>query len=142
MTTWTPTRWKFSFADENGTLRTLDDIMGLTSLPINVNPDGTLTELDNYPLEPDAYVDTDGTDHFEGDPRWKPMAGYSGQHGYSGPVMHASEYIGGRMAEDILSTPGIYTTLVVGAYDDDGEWSEEPAGWAVVRIVDEAQEDA
>lgn len=39
--------------------------------------------------------------------------GYSGQYGYNGPVMHESEYIGGRLARDILSEPGYYVALTV-----------------------------
>lgn len=63
---------------------------------------------------------------------WTLLDGYSGQYGYSGPVMHRSELIGGRMALDILSTPGIYVALeVVGNTDN---WPDtEPIGWVVAR---------
>jgi hypothetical protein len=54
--------------------------------------------------------------------------GYSGQYGYSGPIMHASEYIGGSLAEDIVRRPGLYAAVTVETLDD----SEEAAGWAVV----------
>jgi hypothetical protein len=57
---------------------------------------------------------------------WTLMDGYSGQSGYSGPIMHASEYIGGGLERDILANPGYYVTLVNNSYDD-----EEPEGWAI-----------
>jgi hypothetical protein len=57
---------------------------------------------------------------------WSLMDGYSGQSGYSGPIMHSSEFIGGGLERDILAQPGYYVTLV--AY---GDYDEEPDGWAV-----------
>lgn len=57
---------------------------------------------------------------------WTLMDGYSGQYRYSGPMMHQSEFIGGRMEEDILNTPGIYVALVNYPLDD-----SEPTEWAV-----------
>lgn len=59
------------------------------------------------------------------DDTWSLMNGYSSQYGYSGPIMHSSEFIGGRMERDIRDTPGLYVSLV--DYLSDGE-SE---GWAV-----------
>lgn len=63
--------------------------------------------------------------------------GYTGQYGYRGPIMHNSEYIGGRLEEDILSTPGVYAAIVA-------EWKPDPEdsdenyveGWAVVKLKD------
>lgn len=59
-------------------------------------------------------------------PGWTLMDGYSGQYGYSGPLMHQSEFIGGGMARDILDTPGVYVALVSYPSDD-----SEPTEWAV-----------
>lgn len=63
---------------------------------------------------------------------WTLMNGYSGQYGYHGPVMHSSEFIGGKLAEDILAEPGYYVAVVVA--DVDSEDDDEPAGWAVARL--------
>ncbi|WP_155981017.1 hypothetical protein [Nocardia sp. CNY236] len=41
--------------------------------------------------------------------------------------MHATEFIGGRLAQDILSAPGLYAAVVVSPTDG----SEEPVGWAI-----------
>lgn len=69
---------------------------------------------------------------------WTLMNGYSGQYGYSGPIMHSSEFIGGGMERDILGTPGYYVALVdypmcygccEASEEDGGEC--EPDGWAV-----------
>jgi len=46
------------------------------------------------------------------DKTWTLMNGYSHQNSYGGPIMHNSEYIGGAMEQDILSTPGYYVALV------------------------------
>lgn len=84
--------------------------------------------------------------------------GYTGQYGYNGAVMHASETLSGRLAEDILSTPGTYVVCTVEVNCDDGECYMscddlehdsdakelrmthgcdcEPAGWTVLRMKD------
>lgn len=66
---------------------------------------------------------------------WALMAGYSGQHGYSGPWMHASEFVGGGMARDILATPGIYVAVYPTILNEDGEL-EDPDTWAVAYIAE------
>lgn len=59
---------------------------------------------------------------------WEALVGYTGQHGYIGPVMHPSEFIGGRLEADILQTPGVYVVVSVETDDPDN-----PVGWAVLR---------
>ena len=67
---------------------------------------------------------------------WEALTGYTGQYGYYGAVMHASEFIGGGLADDILVTPGIYVVVVVNVLSDyDGAAA---AGWAVLRQVVES----
>lgn len=81
-----------------------------------VNPDGTVT----FPVEsvhaPEVYhVDGQGHPHdveVHG-ADWQPLHGYTGQHGYNGAVMHASEYLGGRMADDVLASAGVYVVTSV-----------------------------
>jgi hypothetical protein len=90
---------------------------------IRVGDDGSVTDADGV-YAPDVYED-DGELLPVGS-GWSLLDGYSGQDRYSGPIMHASEYIGGRMASDILETPGLYVAVVVYPLDD-----SEPDGWAV-----------
>lgn len=74
--------------------------------PVEVLPGGIVVEGPRDLWAPelrDGELDSD---------RWELLDGYSGQQGYSGPIMHASELIGGGMARDILDTPGIYVALV------------------------------
>lgn len=68
--------------------------------------------------------------------------GYTGQYSYTGAVMHSSEQLSGRLADDIVSTPGIYTLVVVEApcgYDGSTSCEVEigceceAAGWAILR---------
>jgi hypothetical protein len=109
---------------------------------IRVHADGTVTEpRDVWAPEP---IDGDGTLSTRAGEPWELVTGYSGQHGYAGPVMHPSEYIGGGMARDILARPGLWVALVVpGECDEDGctpgecDHDTEPAGWAVAHIPDE-----
>jgi hypothetical protein len=60
--------------------------------------------------------------------------GYTGQHGYRGPLMHDSESIRGHLADDILAAPGVY--VAVANYLDDsegGNGGDGVEGWAVAR---------
>lgn len=89
----------------------------------------------------DILIDSDDWEAFS--------VGYTGQYGYNGPVMHASEILGGRLAEDILNTPGTYVVCAV-EYICDVENPEchyspydratmgcgcDPAGWTVLKYV-------
>lgn len=111
---------------------TLDEILSLDSSPIRVNPDGTLTTETLY--APDSFdMGSDDADVI-GQARsagWELVTGYSNQQGYSGPVMHPSEYIGGNMARAILATPGVYAVASVDDADDG-----YPVGWVLMRKVD------
>jgi len=64
---------------------------------------------------------------------WSLLNGWSGQDRYAGPIMHPSEYIGGRLATWILENPGIYVALVDYSSED-----EEPAGWAIATLEETA----
>jgi hypothetical protein len=64
---------------------------------------------------------------------WALMSGYSGQHQYRGPWMHESEYIGGRLAEDILNTCGFFVAIYPSTSSEVDE-DTEPDTWAVAYI--------
>ena len=98
--------------------------------------DGTISDVNPYVSlwGPDVYVceGDDGTwvERVDGGP-WTLLTGFSGQYGYSGPLMHASEYIGGGLARHILETPGFYMAAVVIPMPLDEDGDEEPDSWAV-----------
>lgn len=102
---------------------TLNSVMEFDHV-IHVHDDGTVTEPRGVwaPELRDGKLSS-GHPKVKG---WALMGGYSGQYGYSGPIMHSAESIGGRLADDILSTPGLYVSLVDCPTDD-----TEPDGWAV-----------
>lgn len=50
---------------------------------------------------------------------WTLLSGWTGQHGYGGPQMHASEYVGGGLANHILETEGFYVAVALLADDDE-----------------------
>lgn len=83
---------------------------------------------------PECYDDGQGKIDFAGAVGWSALDGYSGQYGYAGPIMHPSEFIGGRMADDIASTPGVYVVVVISDLDD---LEGEPSGWAALRYEGE-----
>lgn len=94
---------------------------------IEVHEDGTVSERSDI-YAPECF----GDEMILG---WTLLRGYSGQWKYSGPVMHDSEFIGGGMARDILSTPGVYVAVIV--YDLNAKDDEDNiAGWAVARKND------
>ena len=123
----------------NVTADNLNDVLGFDTGAIEVHEDWIVTRTDDYAPELHMEVDADGNGVLADDSDlhgqaahagWELLTGWTGQSGYHGPVMDASESIGGRLAEYILETPGIYTAVVVEAsYDPD----EEPAGWAIAR---------
>lgn len=84
---------------------------------------------------------------------WRAVSGHSGQHGYDDPIMHASEFIGGGMADYLLSTAEDCPTYVVCEVavtecDDEcmmrddhtpedvaaGTWDHEPGGWILLEL--------
>ena len=108
--------------------------------PFIVADDGTVSDaLPEGVYAPGVYNDEDGGDIIIDSSEWEALTGYTGQYGYHGAVMHASEYIGGTLADDILSTPGVYVVVVVGStWLDDEDGGNEPAGWAILRQVVES----
>lgn len=88
---------------------------------IRVHADGTITEV------PELYA-PEMCDGELTTAEWTLLSGYTGQCSYNGPSMHASEYIGGRLARDILAEPGIYVALVDGSSEDD-----DPDGWGIAK---------
>lgn len=126
--------------------RSLNDVMSFGHV-IHVAENGTVTDGDDMPakiygnevvyliLDDDGQsLDDDYQDIYAG---WSAFtAGYTSQHGYRGPTMHSCESIGGRLARDILTTPGYYVAVVVdGEYADDRDTDGEDVniGWAVLR---------
>lgn len=68
---------------------------------------------------------------------WELMTGYTGQYGYSGPIMHVSEYVGGQMETDIRETPGLYVVVeptgIYSSEEQEERDSGEAIGWVVAR---------
>lgn len=109
--------------------------------PFEVHEDGTVTTYLPSVYGPEVSEDLDDDGQSVGKPTisgagWDFVDGYSGQSGYSGPVMHNSEYLGGGMARDVLAEPGIYCVTTVEANDPNWDYSvenPEPTGWALLR---------
>lgn len=119
------------------TVDNLNDVMEFDRV-IRVNEDGTVSYASAeraYAPELCAINDGDGSHTAETDPDlkrqaadagWELESGWTGQYAYHGVCMHASEYVGGRLARHILATPGYW--VVVAVYEDD---DSGPDSWAV-----------
>lgn len=103
---------------------------------LTVYRDGTVTTAKSHHAPEVFHSDTDDVEIYgEG---WTPLTGLTGQHGYNGAVMHASEFIGRGVAQAVLdaipddedSIVVTATTVEVFPTDDDPE--PEPAGWAIL----------
>lgn len=129
--------------------QSLNTLMELDRV-IRVLPGRMVTEPDyrkrvNWAPEVNVELDENGQEVPGGDETmrdamraegWDLMYGYSGQvGGRSGVIMHASEFVGGRMADDILNCPGLYVVLeVTGLYpsqEAEDNDSDDPVGWVV-----------
>lgn len=86
-----------------------------------------------------VYSEDDGsTDEPEAPSGWEYLRGFSGQHGYGGPVLHASESMSGGLAEHIIDNPGLYAVVAIEALPADLNSNEEsePVGWGVLRRIE------
>ena len=103
--------------------------------PFEVHDDGTVTSAHGL-YAPGVYYleDTNNNGDVEiEDDRWYPLYGYSSQYMYRGPIMHPSEYVGGRMAQEMLDNPGIYVVPAVTCFTDDDD--DDIAGWIAMEYV-------
>ena len=102
---------------------------------IRVDVHGNVIDADHNRREewaPELEVNVDAEPRVVGIPvgqveGWTLLTGWTGQHGYNGAVMHSSEYVGGALAEHVLSTPGLWVALAV---EHEGELS----GWALAHL--------
>ena len=98
-----------------------------------VHADGTLTH--RYDLYAPTVTHDDERDVDVDGPYWTPLVGWTGQHGYNGAVMHASEQFAGALANYVSSRAGVYVLTVVEVLEDTNEdANEDPAGWAILRF--------
>ena len=113
---------------------------------IRVHEDGSITHPDVY--APEVYMDATWDEHGDAhtsdqDNRdminhlktqgWEVLTGWTGQYGYNGPIMHESEFIGGKLADHIRETPGVYVRLAVEITPPDEDSESESIGWIVAR---------
>lgn len=113
---------------------------------IRVHEDGSITHPDVY--APEVYMDATWDEHGDAhtsdqDDRdmitylktqgWDVLTGWTGQYSYNGPVMHESEFIGGRLEEHIRETPGMYVRLAVEITPPGEDSESEYIGWIVAR---------
>lgn len=113
---------------------------------VYVSEDGTVTDA-NRAYAPEVNCDYSGPfdeaqilDEHERDmieslksQGWSVENGWSGQYRYSGPIMHASEYIGGNLAEHVLQTPGLWVAVSVELHPEDEDAESESAGWLLLH---------
>lgn len=115
---------------------TADELNNLAEFdhPIQVHPDGSVTDAPANVYAPSVYEYLDEDGQSTGPPEidgsgWEFVDGFSGQQGYSGPVMHPSEYLGGGMARHVLENPGIYVVVE----DMNPEDPDDLIGWCLLK---------
>lgn len=123
-------------------IRALDEYAALRRVefdsPFRVGHSGRIYDRVEGVYAPEVFhSETDDVEIVSSD--WEAFsAGYTGQWGYNGPVMHQSEYLGGALADDILSTPGVYVVCTVEVLPSDDDPDPFPAGWIVLRRLEES----
>lgn len=65
-------------------------------------------------------------------PGWSALSGFTGQYSYNGPVMHASEYIGGGLERHIRENAGFYVAVLVDGIPEDENGENPSIGWAIL----------
>ncbi len=112
----------------------LQDLMEF-DCPIQVDADGNVHEAPNR-YAPECYWNGWGQgQHIEPNTGWSLLNGYSHQEGYAGPIMHASEFVGGylvtypdyyRFLQDAIdagdSEALANVVLTVGVVSNHGNW--------------------
>jgi hypothetical protein len=82
---------------------TADDVVGgvyAPKLDITLDAEGSMVDITCADLIASAKVSG-----------WSVENGWSGQSGYSGPMMRTSEFVGGDLAEHVMSTPGYWVVV-------------------------------
>lgn len=100
--------------------------------------DSRIVDVDNLYAPSVMNDDSEGGDIEIESSEWEGvLRGWTGQHGYNGHVMHASEYIGEGIGQHIatLAADGFYdafAVVTVECYPEDDDDQPEPAGWTIV----------
>jgi hypothetical protein len=92
---------------------------------------GDMSDINDCP--PDVYMD-EGHAFFTGGGWEFYSRGYTAQWGVmrNDPVMHPSEYLGGKLARDMIDDGGVFAVVEVRDLDDEqGDF----VGWTVLRKV-------
>lgn len=104
---------------------TLNTIMELDHI-IQVMPDGSVHPAPSTIWSPELHDEELDLPFKDGEKvPWELLTGYSGQHGYRGPVMHNSECVRGSIADRVLSEPGYYVAIEANWSCDDIEVPED-----------------
>ena len=85
------------------------------------------------PFPPDVAVDPRGDVTVSGG--WRVITGKTGQHGYSGAIMHQSETADDATILRWVQDAGATHFAIVEVRDEDGDYpGGDPIGWAVAYI--------
>jgi hypothetical protein len=103
--------------------------------PFILNPDGTVTDAPQGIYAPETVELAEFGEselHIEGP--WESVTHrMSGQHAYTGPIMHPSEFVGAGMARLLLSDEP--QALALAEVTDPDDVDGDPVGWTIVRYT-------
>lgn len=94
-----------------------------------VTPEGTATVADMYAPED---VEWSSEDEFLETGAWNAVEGLTNQHGYNGPIMHASEGFSAGCLNRIMRGRNTPVTVVLATVTDIDDECFEPFGWVVL----------
>lgn len=107
--------------------------------PFTISPSGELLDRPDDLHAPEVTI-VEGTapaDIEIGDPRFEALTGLSNQEGYSGPIMHSSEFIGTGMVRTLRQQahldghPLTFVTTEVVDLDD----PDALVGWVLLKLA-------
>ncbi|AWY03916.1 hypothetical protein SEA_NEDARYA_99 [Gordonia phage Nedarya] len=94
-----------------------DTVFGPEVVYVDLNEEGSVSSPET--IEMSGYGD------------WELLQGFTGQYSYNGPIMHDSEYIGGRLEDHIRENRGYYAAVIVDGDRTDENDESIAVGWAV-----------
>lgn len=98
--------------------------------PFTITPEGDVTVADMYAAPED--VEWSSEDEFLETGAWNAVEGLTNQHGYNGPIMHASEVFSAGCLNSIMRDRNTPVTVVLATVTDIDDEYSEPFGWVVL----------
>lgn len=98
---------------------------------------GEITYTVGGPYAPEVYHSDVPNVDIEIHGNWEALTGMTGQMGYNGAVLHASEQFEGPVENRVREDDGTYVIVAVEVFPTEDDPDPFPAGWAVLRYMED-----